>query len=84
MQTPVARFFLFVAVFIVVVVLPWWLTIPILIGLTIYYPLYLEVLFFGFLIDTLYSSNYSFPYLGLFMAFSFLLLVYFIKTHIRT
>ena len=79
-----ARIPLFVLVFILVVVLPWWLSVVILTGLTIYFPTYLEVIFFGFLFDTLYSSNYTFPYVGLCIATVFLIVVMFVKTRIRT
>lgn len=78
------RFLVFIYVMVTVVTAPWWISVTILIGLTIYYPLYLEALFFGFVFDTLYSSSYTFPYLGLSIAFIFLLTVYFMKTHIRT
>jgi hypothetical protein len=74
----------FIAVFILAVILPWWLFGLVLIGLTIYFPFYLEVLFFGFLIDALYSVKYSFPYIGLTIATIFLLVVMFVRTKVRT
>ena len=80
----VVRILVFIFIFILQAVLPWWLTLLILLGLTIYYPLYLEVLFFGFLFDTLYSPTLAFPYVGLLSATAFLILVYFAKTYIRT
>ena len=63
-------------------VLPWWLSAIILIGLTIYIPLYLEVLFFGFLFDTLYSASKG--HVALISATIFILVVTFIRTRIRT
>lgn len=84
MRNPFVRVIVFMLVFASVVVLPWWISIFMLAGLTIYFPLYLEVLFFGFLFDTLYSARYGFPYTALSIAFVFLLLVYFIRTRIRT
>lgn len=77
------RFIAFIVVFLLVVILPWWLSVVILIGLTIYSSLYLEVLFFGFLIDVLYTIQYNFPYTGLVTATVFLLITMFIKTRIR-
>jgi len=74
---------LFALVFVAILVFPWYLSAVILLGLTIYFPFYLEALFFAFLIDTLYSSSYSFPYFGLSLATVFLLLIMFVKTRIR-
>ena len=80
------RILLFVSMYICVLVLPWWLTVIVLAGLTIYLHLYLEVVFFGFLFDTLYATKYSntFFHFGLLSATVFLLLVMFVKTKIRT
>ena len=83
MNKSIIRTLLFVLVFILVVVLPWWFSTFILAGLTIYFPFYLEVLFFGFLFDTLYSAEYAFPYTGLTMATVFLLATMFVRTRIR-
>ena len=49
MSTMSIRILVFIAAFIVLVVLPWWVSMVVLLGLTIYFPFYLEVLFFGFL-----------------------------------
>lgn len=80
------RILLFVGVYICVLILPWWLSATILVGLTIYLPLYVEVLFFGFLFDILYATKFSssFLHFGLLIATFFLLVVMFIKTRIRT
>lgn len=83
MNSPLLRVVGFVLVFILVVVLPWWLSAIILITLTAYLPFYLEVVFFGFLIDALYTIQYSFPYIGLVTATVFLLITMFVKTRIR-
>ncbi|MCX6702123.1 MAG: hypothetical protein NTX96_02950 [Candidatus Zambryskibacteria bacterium] len=77
------RILIFILTFILVVMLPWWISILVLAGLTIYFPLYLEVLFFGFLFDALYSVKYNFPYTGLTIALVFLVIVLFIKTRIK-
>ena len=74
---------LFIIVFIFVLILPWWLSTLILIGLTIYFPFYLEVLFFGFLFDTLYASDYRFPFIGLIFGTIFLLVTIFARTRMR-
>jgi len=80
------RILLFVAMYVCVLVMPWWITIFVLAGLTIYLPLYSEVLFFGFLFDILYATKYSnsFLHFGLLSATTLLLLVMFVKTKIRT
>ena len=78
------RAVLFFAVLGAVLVLPWWLSTLILVALTIYFPLYLELLFFGLVFDALYSTRFSFPYTGLSLATIFLILVTFARTRIRT
>lgn len=82
-STSYLRFALFWGVLIAVLVLPWWLSIFVLLVGTIYFPLYLEILFFGFLFDTLYSGFRNFPHTGLFLALLFLVLVLFAKTRVR-
>lgn len=84
MNKSVLRVVLFLGVFGLVVTLPWWLSAVILFGLTIYFPLYLEVIFFGFIFDTLYSAQFSFPYIGGTLALVLLLVVSFVKKNIRT
>jgi hypothetical protein len=60
-------------------VLPWWLTALMLVGLTIYLPTYFEVIFFGFLLDTLYSNQH----IGLISATIFLIIVLLVKSRVR-
>lgn len=84
MKGPLARFILFVVVFIGIMFVPWWLSLAVLVTMTLYLPFYFEVLFFGFLFDTLYSAQYSFPYTFLSLAFIFLVIVMFVKERIRT
>jgi len=76
------RILVFIAAFIVLVVLPWWVSMVVLLGLTIYFPFYLEVLFFGFLFDVLYPAQFN--YLGLILATILLIIVLFVKTRLRT
>jgi len=78
------RILIFVLTLVFVVVLPWWISVLILVGLTVYFSLFLEVLFFGFIFDVLYLVKSNFPYTGLSIATIFLLLVILIKTQIRT
>ena len=73
------RILLFVAVYICALTLPWWLTVVALVGLTIYLPTYLEVIFFGFLLDTLYSNQH----IGLFSTTIFLIIVILVKSRVR-
>ena len=66
-----------------VVTLPWYVSAVLLIGLIVYYPLYIEGLFFAFLFDTLYAQRYVFPFTALTITTAFLLVTYFVKTRIR-
>lgn len=75
---------LFGLMYIVVVIVPWWLSAVLLFGLTVYFSNYVEVLFFGFLFDVLYASQFPMPFLGLLIATVFLMAVILIKTQIRT
>ncbi len=84
MKMPIIRIITFIITLVLVLTLPWWVSVVLLLGLTIVFPLYLEVLFFGFLFDTLYSSRHGFPYTALTIVFVFLILVSFVKTRIRT
>ena len=83
MNTPAIRIILFIIVYLAVTVLPWYFTVLILAGFTIYFPLYIEVLFFGFLYDMLYAQKYTFPYEGLILATVFLIVTLFVKANIR-
>ena len=78
------RFFVLILTIISVMVLPWWISVIILIGLTVYLKLYIEIIFFGFLFDVMYPARYVFPLTFLSCATIFLLVVMFVKTHIRT
>jgi len=77
------RILTFIVALIFIVILPWWLSTLMLLGLVIYFPLYFEVLFFGFIFDMLYVTEIIFPYTALTATFVVLLAVYFIKTQIR-
>lgn len=78
------RLALFILVYLLVVTVPWWLSGIVLLGLTVYLSNYVEVIFFGFLLDTLYASRYPMPFSGLSIATVFLISVILIKTRIRT
>ena len=82
MQKPVVRAILFFVMFGLVATLPWWLSAVALFALTIYFSLYLEVLFFGFMFDTLYGAR-GFPHTALTLATAFLLVVTFVRVRIR-
>lgn len=73
------RLLLFVVVFIGVSILPWWLSVIVLAGLTVYIRFYFEVIFFGFLFDILYSNQH----VGIISALVFLLIVEFVRTRVR-
>ncbi len=78
------RISLFFAAFFAVLALPWWLSLLGVFFLIIYFPAYIEAIFFGFILDTMYSANYSiiFSY-GLYMLLV-LILVNQVRDHIRT
>ncbi len=84
MNKPWVRIILFIVVFAAVTVLPWYLSLLILVSFTIYFTFYLEVIFFGFLFDALYLPGTHFPYNALTLAFVFLLVTMFVRTRIRT
>lgn len=83
MDSLLRRILIFIVVAVLVLILPWWLSVPVLIFFTIYIPLYFEVIFFGFMFDVLYSASLKFPLAGLSAATVFLLVVYFVRTQIR-
>jgi hypothetical protein len=74
------RLLLFILVFLFVSILPWWMSVIILAGLTIYIRFYFEVLFFAFLFDILYSGSHT----GMIVAIFFIGVVEFVRTKIRT
>ncbi len=84
MSKNVLRAISFFAVLFMVLVLPWWLSFFLLLAIVIYVDFYLEVLFFGFIVDILYGVKVGFVYPALSLSLSLLLLVYFVKTQIRT
>ncbi len=83
MHTTVVRLIIFVAVFLSVVFLPWWLTLAFLLALAFYFPLYLEIIFFGFLFDHLFLASTKFPYMALTLTAVILVIISFIRMNIR-
>ena len=83
MKNNFVRIIIDIGTFIAVIVLPWWLSMIILIILIVYFPVYIEAMFLAFLFDTLYADKYRFPYIALTSATIFLLLIMFVKTRIR-
>lgn len=65
---------------IIVLCLPWWLSLIILFFVVIKTKFYPEVIFFGWIIDLLYGHNHTF----VIMMTTYLLIVLFLKTKIRT
>ncbi len=82
-MSPIKRFLLFIFVLIFVLLLPWWLSGIALLFLTIYIPFYPEVIFFGFLIDVIYSTGYAFPSLGLLIATVVFIVILYLRPYIR-
>ena len=83
MNTTVVRLIIFISVFLSIVFLPWWLTLIYLIGLAFYFPLYLEIVFFGFLFDHLFLASKSSPYKALILTAVVLIVITFIRNQIR-
>ena len=81
-MSPVKRILFFILVLISVVTLPWWLSAVLLLVLTIYLSLYLEVLFFGFLFDAIYFGGTNL-FGALSLSFLLLLVVTLIKPYVR-
>lgn len=78
------RILIFILTLFVVMVSPWWLSAIFIISLIIFIDFFIEAIFFGFLIDALYSTTYGYIYPALFLSVIVLLLVTFVKTQIRT
>jgi hypothetical protein len=70
-------------VFISILVLPWYISIIIVLGLIIYFNFYLESLFFAFMFDSIYLGHFDFPYTFVSICSIVLLVSVFIKTRIR-
>ena len=76
-----------IAVFLSIILLPYWIYLPLTFIAIVLFPVYWEGIVFGFLIDTLYGGGVEmFP--GLFSSFSFisfilLIIVVPIKERIR-
>lgn len=83
MKTTIIRIFFSVLTTILVIVLPVWLSILLIMGAIIYFNFYFEALFLSFILDALYSTDFSFPYFWLLSSAVFLLVVMFVKTQIR-
>lgn len=83
MNSTVIRLIVFVSVFLSIVFLPWWATLIYLIGLAFYFPLYLEIIFFGFLFDHLYLASKHSPYKTLVLTAVVLVVISLIRNQIR-
>lgn len=83
MNTTFVRLGLFISVFLSIVFLPWWLTLVFLVTLAIYFPLYIEIIFFGFLFDNLYLVSNKFPYVSLVLTTLVLIIILFARKHVR-
>lgn len=83
MNSTTVRLLLFMAVFLSIVFLPWWLTLGVMAGMAFYFPLYIEIIFFGFLFDSLYLASQKFPYASLVATVVILIFIVAIRKHIR-
>lgn len=83
MNTTVTRLILFVLVFLSIAFLPWWLTLIFVVMLSFYFPLYLEIILFGFIFDNLFLASYKFPYVTLILTAVILITIMVLRSHIR-
>lgn len=82
MELLLKRFIIFIVVLILVLMLPWWLSVALLLGLSITVSFFIEVLFFAFLLDVLYAPAHTFHY-GLFSAAVLFLAITLIRPRLR-
>lgn len=78
------RILAFFLTLVAVLVLPWWISAIIILFLMAYFPLYIESVFFGVLVDTVYSPEFSILYSFGFIAMILLVMIDFLKKYIRT
>ncbi len=83
MKGPWIRISAFLLMFVLMLVLPWWLSILCMIALTVYLPTYIEIFVFAFMLDVLYSAKFLFPYPALSMAFVYLIINSVVRERIR-
>jgi len=77
------RIFLFFGAYFMLVTFPWWFSVLVLFFLTVYFNFYLEVLFFGFIFDNIYSQGQTFFHTGLLSATILLALSVYLKNKVR-
>lgn len=83
MRPSTKRVIIDICVFIGALILPWWLSVILIIGCIVYFPVYIEALFIAFLFGTLYATRYEFPQTALLVTTAFLLVTMFVRTRIR-
>lgn len=83
MKTTIIRVLFFILMTTLVIVLPIWLSVLLIMSAIIYFNFYLEALFLSFILDSLYSTDFSIPFFWLSTSTAFLLVVMFAKTQIR-
>lgn len=91
MKSPrvVLRIIIDILMCVLILVLPWYVSVFLIFGCIVYFPVYLEALVFGFVFDTLYASSYShhilyIPYTALSISTVCVLVVTFLRKYIRT
>lgn len=83
MNSTMERLLMFIGVFLSIVFLPWWLSLLVMVVLAFYFPLYIEIIFFGFIFDNLFLASNKFPYASLIATTIILVLIITIRKHIR-
>lgn len=78
------RIFLFILMFVLVAILPWWLSGIFIIMLSVYIPFYPEMIFFGFLIDILFYDKKALFTPALTISLLVYVIINLVRTRIRT
>lgn len=78
------RIILFILMFVMIGIIPWWLTSIFLIILAIYIPFYPEIIFFGFVMDVLFHDGKTLIPTGLVLSLSVYVIINLVRTRIRT
>ncbi|MFA7216823.1 MAG: hypothetical protein WC095_02485 [Candidatus Paceibacterota bacterium] len=83
-RNPYIRIFLFFVAWFLLLVLPWWLTLVVLVGLAVYVPFYLEIIFFGLVFDIIYASPNIFSHYGFIIGTALFFTVFYGRNYFRT
>lgn len=83
MNSKKLRIFTFIVLFLSITFTPWWMSFFLILVSVGYFSMYIEAIFFAFLLDLTYSPMNQFPYFLVSIAFVGLILSVLIKSRIR-